>query len=76
MKKVDRATLRDKPLAADCYRAYASRNEYMTESVTVTGCYGLMRDRYNYRRECEECGAFVHGDIGKRLRELEIEVDE
>ena len=70
MKKVDRAMLRGRPLAADCYRAYASKNEYVTDSINVTGCYGLMSDRDNYRRECEECGAFVHGDIGERLHEL------
>ena len=76
MKKVNRAMLRGKPLAADCHAAYASKNEYVTESMTVTGCYGLMSDRDNYRRECEECGAFVHGNIGKRLCELGIEVAE
>lgn len=76
MKKVNRAVLRDRPLAGDCYTAFASKNEYVTETINVTGCYGLMSDRDNYRLECEECGAFVHGDIGKRLRELGVEVDE
>ena len=65
--------LRGRPLAADCYGAYASKNEYVTDSINVTGCYGLMSDRDNYRRECEECGAFVHGDIVERLRELGVE---
>ena len=73
MKKVDRAMLRGRPLAADCYMAYASKNEYVTDSINVTGCYGLMSDRDNYRRECEECGAFVHGDIVERLHELGVD---
>ena len=75
MRKVNRAELRGKPLADKCYRAYASKNEYRTESVNVTACYGLMSDPENYERECAGCGAFVHGDMNKRMRELGIEVE-
>ena len=60
MKRIDRATLRGKPLDEDCKGACTTTNEYGKEDKRVY-CWGL----YDYcgswcpRKECLECKAYV-----------------
>lgn len=66
-----RAAMRGAPLSKDCYRAHASYHEYREDGHDFTGCYGLMDWPENYNRECEECGAFVHGGkFDERVQEV------
>lgn len=60
MTKFGRDRLRGRPLARECYRAYSSGVEFYDDDGNgYCGCYGLMSDPENYKRECLECGALA-----------------
>lgn len=61
MKRIDRATLRGKPLDEDCKRAKTTTGEYGKEDKRVY-CYGLYRECSccDIREECLDCEAYVY----------------
>lgn len=61
MKRIDRATLRGKPLDEDCKRANTTTGEYGKEDKRVY-CFGLYKECSNcdIRKECTECKAYVY----------------
>lgn len=61
MKRIDRATLRGKPLDEDCKRANTSTHECGKEDKRVF-CFGLCRDctDWDILKKCRECKAYVY----------------
>lgn len=60
MKRIDRATLRGKPLDDGCKKAVTTTGEYGKEDKRVY-CYGLIRGIYDdVCKECRECKAYVY----------------
>lgn len=57
--RIDRATLRGKPLDDDCKRAKPSTHEYGLSDKRIY-CYGLFAPNGSkeIHPKCEECGAY------------------